>query len=186
MQGREVPLARGSRYHTLGPGGNQTGARRHQKQGILSPAQLLDSSNCSNFSTHPLLLSIQLICPAQPPNKIQISWKVINVSYLNSACVSPASLLKVEVLLSPLVMVVREERLWENLYSLLLLPNSVLWRTILLFRLPRVLTVAWDVGPLVKSRSLLLLLLSSLAVGSLWAQKGRSETVLLRARVYPA
>ena len=180
MQGREVPLE--GAVITLGPGGNQTGARRHQKQGILSPAQLLDSSNCSNFSTHPLLLSIQ------PLNKIQISWKVtpINVSYLNSACVSPASLLKVEVLLSPLVMVVREERLWENLYSLLLLPNSVLWRTILLFRLPRVLTVAWDVGPLVKSRSLLLLLLSSLAVGSLWAQKGRSETVLLRARVYPA
>ena len=130
-----------------------------------------------NCSTHPIAPISQLI-----------SWKVtpINVSYLNSACVSPASLLKVEVLLSPLVMVVREERLWENLYSLLLLPNSVLWRTILLFRLPRVLTVAWDVGPLVKSRSLLLLLLSSLAVGSLWAQKGRSETVLLRARVYPA
>ena len=42
------------------------------------------------------------------------------------------------------------------------------------------------------SRSLLLLLLSSLVVGSLslslslCAQNGRSETVLLRARVYPA
>ena len=100
------------------------------------------------------------------------------------------SRLRVEVLLSPLVMVVREERLCENLYSRLLLPKRVLCRTILLFKLPRVLTVACEVGPRVYSLSLLLLPLSSLVVGSLslslCAQNGRSETVLLRARVYPA
>ena len=113
-------------------------------------------------------------------------------SYLYSAWASPLSRLRVEVLLSPLVMVVREERLCENLYSRLLLPKRVLCRTILLFKLPRVLTVACEVGPRVYSRSLLLLLLSSLVVGSLslslslCAQNGRSETVLLRARVYPA
>lgn len=75
----------------------------------LLPAQLVDSSNCSNFSTHPLPLStVQLICPANASTKIQISC---NVSYLYSAWLSPVSLLSVDVLLSPLVIVVRDERL---------------------------------------------------------------------------
>ena len=97
---------------------NQTGAdqvhgARHQKGSarnfISLPAQLLDSSNCSNFSTHPLPLStVQLICPAHAFAKIQIGCKV---SYLYSVWVSPVSLLSVEVLLSPLVIVVRDERL---------------------------------------------------------------------------
>ena len=79
-----------------------------RKEFYLNP-QLVDSSNCSNFSTHPLPLStVQLICPAHASSKIQISC---NVSYLYSAWLSPVSLLSVDVLLSPLVMVVREERL---------------------------------------------------------------------------
>ena len=83
------------------------GLRR--KEFYLNP-QLVDSSNCSNFSTHPLPLSTrQLICPAHASSA---KYKLAaNVSYLYSACVSPVSLLNVEALLSPLVMVVREERL---------------------------------------------------------------------------
>ena len=82
------------------------GLRR--KEFYLNP-QLVDSSNCSNFSTHPLPLStVQLICPANASTKIQISC---NVSYLYSAWLSPVSLLSVDVLLSPLVIVVRDERL---------------------------------------------------------------------------
>ena len=70
--------------------------------------------------------------------------------------------------------VVREERLWLNLYSRLELPSRVLCLTILLRREPRVETV-----PRVDTVDM-----SGLEEGLLspWAHRGRSLMVLLLAR----
>ena len=92
----------------------QHATKRPPPQGILSQpsiGRLIQLLQFLNSSITPINRPTDLSCTRVQQNTNQLQSRLLNVSYLYSAWVSPVSLLSVDVLLSPLVMVVREERL---------------------------------------------------------------------------